>query len=75
MSAGSGPAGVGQTRLGGRAVRGLELNGRMHSDVQAVPAERSKDEQQVLRPVPSLRVSGRSSSRFVLVVAPQPRWL
>lgn len=33
----------------------LEVNGNLHSEIAAVPAERLEEEQKVLRPLPSLR--------------------
>ena len=42
---------------------GLELSGRMHGDIQAVPAERPEEEQQVLGPLPSLRAVLRRAER------------
>jgi transposase len=45
---------------------GLEVNGRMHSEIQAVPAERLDEERQALRPLPSLRaVLRRAEQRKV----------
>jgi len=45
---------------------GLEVNGRVHSEIQAVPAERLEEERQVLRPLPSLRaVLRRAEQRKV----------
>jgi transposase len=45
---------------------GLEVNGRVHSEIQAVPAERLQEERQVLRPLPSLRaVLRRAEQRKV----------
>jgi transposase len=42
---------------GNRAARlwELEVNGRMHSEIHAVPADRLAEERQLLRPLPSLR--------------------
>ena len=34
---------------------GLEVNGRIHSEIQAVPAERLAEERRLMRPLPSLR--------------------
>jgi transposase len=34
---------------------GIEVNGRRHSETQAVPAERLEQERQLMRPLPSLR--------------------
>ena len=34
---------------------GIEVNGRLHSETQAVPAERLEKERQLMRPLPSLR--------------------
>ena len=34
---------------------GIEVNGRLHSETQAVPAERLEQERQLMRPLPSLR--------------------
>jgi transposase len=45
---------------------GLEVNGRVHSEIQAVPAERLEEEREVLRPLPSLRaVLRRAEQRKV----------
>ncbi len=45
---------------------GLEVNGRMHSEIPAVPAVRLEEERQVLRPLPSLRaVLRRAEQRKV----------
>jgi len=42
---------------------GLEVNGRVHSEIQAVPAERLEEERKVLRPLPSLRVMLRRAEQ------------
>jgi transposase len=42
---------------------GLEVNGRMHSEIQAVPAERLEEERQLLRPLPSLRAALRRAEQ------------
>jgi transposase len=34
---------------------GMEVNGRVHSEIQAVPAERLLEERRLMRPLPSLR--------------------
>jgi transposase len=34
---------------------GMEVNGRIHSEMQAVPAERLAEERRLMRPLPSLR--------------------
>ena len=48
------------------ALWGLEVNGNMHSEIQAVPAERLEEERKVLRPMPSLRaVLRRAEQRKV----------
>jgi transposase len=50
----------------GAQLWGLEVNGRMHSEIQAVPAERLEEERKVLRPLPSLRaVLSRAEQRKV----------
>src|SRR5438128_1680547 len=36
-------------------VWGLEVNGRLHSEIQAVPAERLQEERPLMRPLPLLR--------------------
>ena len=47
-------------------VWGLEVNGRLHSEIQAVPAERLKEERPLMRPLPSLRPPrGRGELRKV----------
>jgi transposase len=40
---------------------GLEVNGKMHSETQAVPQERLLEERELLRPLPSLRPPLRRS--------------
>lgn len=40
---------------------GLEVNGKMHSETQAVPQERLLEERELLRPLPSLRPPLRQS--------------
>jgi transposase len=42
---------------------GLEVNGRVHSETQAVPAERLKEESEVLRALPSLRAVLRGAEQ------------
>ena len=47
----------GKPEVGNRQARiwGLEVNGRLHSEIQAIPGERLKEEQPLMRPLPSLR--------------------
>ncbi len=47
----------GKPELANRQARiwGLEVNGRVHSEIQAVPAERLQEERPLMRPLPSLR--------------------
>ena len=47
----------GKPELANRQARvwGMEVNGRVHSEIQAVPAERLQEERPLMRPLPSLR--------------------
>ena len=56
------PAEVTEPDAGNRAavLWGLEVNGRVHSETQAVPLERLAEERKLLRPLPSLRPPLRS---------------
>jgi transposase len=49
--------GFSSPQAGNRAARlwGLEVNGRVHSEIQAIPADRLAEERRLLRPLPSLR--------------------
>lgn len=47
----------GKPELANRQARvwGMEVNGRVHNEIQAVPAERLQEERALMRPLPSLR--------------------